>query len=54
MPEIEVYSEWGSKTIADYVLDSLPFAIPIALIISIIYFVDGILKYGYWLNKEEK
>lgn len=55
MSEIEVCSEWGRRTIADYILDSLPYILGIALIISIIYFIDGILKYGYWLyDKKEK
>lgn len=50
---IEVVSEWGNKGFWDYVYNSIPFVLPVALIVSIIYFVDGIIKYGYWLHKDE-
>lgn len=51
---VQVYSEWEIKSISDYILNSLPFVIPVALIVSIIYFIDGIRKYGYWIYKDEE
>lgn len=49
-------SEWYtiSDRIFDFILNVLPFALPVILILSIIWFIDGLIEYGYWLKKKDE
>ena len=53
-------SDWHYDNLLQelYITDKLtvPFIVIIALVLigSIIYFVDGIKKYGYWFKKDDE
>lgn len=54
--EIEAVSEWytTSDKVADFILNALPFVLPALLVIAVIWFIDGLLEYGYWIHKKDK
>lgn len=53
-------SDWHYNNLLQELYITGKFAVPfiviivLALICSIIYFIDGIKKYGYWLQKDDK
>ena len=53
---MEAVSEWYTTAdkVVDFIFMALPFALPVVLILSIIWFIDGLIEYGYWLHKEGK
>ena len=56
MNEIEAVSEWytTSDKVIDFIFEALPYAMPVLLVIAVVWFVDGLIEYGYWLHKEDK
>lgn len=53
---MEAVSEWytTSDKIIDFIFTALPFALPVLLILAVIWFINGLIEYGYWLHKEGK
>lgn len=53
---MEAVSEWytTSDRVIDFIFSALPFVLPVLLGIAVIWFVEGLIEYGYWLHKEEK
>lgn len=49
---MEAVSEW--YTTSDKIVDFIFTALPVLLILAVIWFIDGLIEYGYWLHKEGK
>ena len=53
---MESVNEWHTTAdnVLDFIFTALPFVLPVVLILSVIWFVDGLIEYGYWLHKNKK